>query len=368
MKVPFVNLGAQFETLEAEFLELFTRLGRQGQYVLGEEVCKFEAGLAKICDTKYAITVGNGTDALELVLKAWGIGAGDEVITTPNSFIASAGAVNVVGATPVFVDVAADYNMDVTKLRDAINENTKAIIPVHLTGNPADMTYINEIASEHGIKVLEDAAQAIGATYKGKPVGGLGDASAFSLHPLKNLHLLGDAGFIATDDEALCHHLLKLRNHGLANRNESEFWGRNSRLDNLQAGFGNLKLPHFTQWTERFRAIAAHYRKELAGVVELPAVMNESRPVYHNFVIQVEDRSQFMAAMGDKGIDTKIHYPIPLHLMQCSSKLGYKLGDFPITEKQSERIVSLPIYPELTDEQVSYVCSQIRQYFNNKDR
>ena len=368
MKVPFVNLGAQFATQEAEFIELFTRLGRAGQYVLGEEVCKFEAGLAAICQTKYAITVGNGTDALELVLKAWGIGAGDEVITVPNSFIASGGAVASVGATPVFVDVGDDYNMDVEQLEAAITAKTKAIIPVHLTGNPANMTAINHIAKQHGLKVLEDAAQAIGATHNGKPVGGLGDASAFSLHPLKNLHLLGDAGFIATDDKALCEHLLKLRNHGLKNRNESEFWGRNSRLDNLQAGFGNLKLPHFPRWTARFQAIAAIYQERLQGLVELPQIDTQNQAVFHNFVIQIDDRTQFMAAMDDKGVDTKIHYPMPLHLMQCSASLGYKKGDFPVTEQQAERIVSLPIYPELTNAQVHYVCEQIKNYIESKDQ
>lgn len=367
MRVPFVNLGAQFAAQETEFVELFTRLGRAGQYVLGDEVSKFESGLAEICQTQYAVAVGNGTDALELVLQAWGIGAGDEVITVPNSFIASGGSVAAVGATPVFVDVGSDYNMDVSKLADAITPRTKAIMPVHLTGNPANMTAIKGVASEYGLRVLEDAAQAIGAVHCGKPVGGWGDASAFSLHPLKNLHLLGDAGFIATDDESLCEHLLRLRNHGLMSRNQSQHWGRNSRLDNLQAGFGNLKLPHFGRWTARFREIAASYCEGLQGLVELPQIAAHNRAVFHNFVIQVDDRSQFMAAMGDVGVDTKIHYPMPLHLMQCAASLGYRPGDFPVAEAQAERIVSLPIYPELTDAQVHYVCQHIKRYVETKE-
>lgn len=362
MHVPFVNLAAQFIQLEDELVAAFKHTGRAGAYILGGEVECFEYGLATICASRYAVSVANGTDALVLVLKAWGIGAGDEVITAPNSFVASAGAIVAVGATPVYVDVSDDLNIDPLKIRDAITPKTKAIIPVHLTGNPADMDAINAIAKQHNLKVLEDAAQAIGATYKGRPVGSLGDAAAFSLHPLKNLHLLGDAGFIITNDEGLYAQLLQLRNHGLINRNESAQWGYNSRLDAIQAAFGNVKLKYFAGWTERFVEIAKLYHAHLKDYVQCPIVDPNNQAVFHNFVIQVPNRDQLMAYLAEKDIETKIHYPIPLHLMACSSGLGYQKGDFPEAEKQSERIMSLPIYPELTNEQALYVCQQIQLF------
>jgi dTDP-4-amino-4,6-dideoxygalactose transaminase len=363
MRVPFVNLAAQFSELEDQFIEALKKAGRSGAYILGDEVEKFERGLAKICQTKYAVSVANGTDALVLVLKAWGIGTGDEVITAPNSFIASAGAISAVGGKPVFADVGADFNIDPAQIEKQITRYSKAIIPVHLTGNPANMDAINAIARQHGLKVLEDAAQAIGAMYKGRAVGSLGDAAAFSLHPLKNLHLMGDAGFISTNDADLYHRLLQLRNHGLVNRDESFQWGMNSRLDALQASFGNIKLPHFERWTSRFKEIACRYRNKLDGIVQCPEVSSESEAVYHNFVIQVADRAALMAHLAAKSIETKIHYPIPLHLMTCSKDLNYHHGDFPVTEFQSQRIMSLPIYPELTDDQVDYVCNEIALYY-----
>jgi dTDP-4-amino-4,6-dideoxygalactose transaminase len=224
------------------------------------------------------------------------------------------------------------------------------------------MDEINLIAKENGLKVLEDAAQSIGATYANKLVGSLGDAAAFSLHPLKNLHLMGDAGFISTNDERLYRRLHRLRNHGLINRNESGQWARNSRLDAIQAAFGNIKLKHLERWTKRFQSIAEIYHQRLGDIVDCPLVDNNNKAVFHNFVIQVPFRDNLMAFLSDKEIDTKIHYPIPIHLMACSADLGYQLGDFPETEKQSKRIVSLPIYPELTDDQVEYVCQQIQQF------
>ena len=349
MKVPFVNLSAQFNELELEFIDALKRVGRTGGYILGQEVESFEAGLAKICGTEYAVSVANGTDALMLVLKAWGIGAGDEVITVTNSFIASGGAIAATGAKPVFVDVSEDLNINPSIIEPAISAKTKAIIPVHLTGTPAKMDEINSIANKYNLKVLEDAAQAIGATYKGIPVGGLGNAAAFSLHPLKNLHLLGDAGFISTNDSNLYEDLIKLRNHGLVNRNESVQWGFNSRLDALQAAFGNIKLKYFEQWTKRFQQIAEQYDRALNSYVQCPIVEKGNTAVFHNFVIKTLKRDQLISFLADKGVETKIHYPIPLHLMGCSSGLGYQQGDFPVAELQSEQIMSLPIYPELTE-------------------
>jgi dTDP-4-amino-4,6-dideoxygalactose transaminase len=362
MHVKFVNLAAQFIELEDELVRKFKEVGRAGAYILGTEVESFERDLAIVCGTKYAVSVANGTDALVLVLKAWGIGPGDEVITAPNSFIASAGAIVAVGATPVFVDVKDDFNIDPVKIRSALTDNTKVIIPVHLTGNPADMDAINNIAEEFELKVLEDAAQAIGARYKQRPVGSLGDAAGFSLHPLKNLHLLGDAGFVSTNDELLYQQLLQLRNHGLINRYESAQWGFNSRLDAMQAAFGNVKLKRFAAWTKRFQDIASLYYENLQDYVKCPNVAKDSDAVFHNFVIQVPFRDQLMAFLAEKEIETKIHYPIPLHLMPCSSALPYQKGDFPTTELQSEWVISLPIYPELSDQQVIFVCDAIKEY------
>lgn len=363
MQVPFVNLGAQFAVLENELVEAFTLVGRSGGYILGKQVAAFEQGLANICDTRFAVTVANGTDALTLILRAMDIGAGDEVITAPNSFIASAGAIANVGAKPVFVDVGEDYNLDPAKIEVCISDATRAILPIHLTGNPANMQAIMAIAGRFNLKVIEDAAQAIGAEYQGKKVGGLGHAAAFSLHPLKNFHLMGDAGFITTNDEALYERILRLRNHGLINRDESVEWGVNSRLDSMQAAFGNIKLRYLDQWTERFRSIAQRYHQALSSTVLCPVVHLASRAVYHNFVVQVERRTQLMQYLADNGVESKIHYPIPLHLMACSKALGYQKGDFPVAEYQAQRILSLPIYPELTDEQVDYVCRCIQQFY-----
>lgn len=366
MQVPFVNLGAQFQAVEEELVSEFVRLGRSGQFILGEEVEKFERHLAHYCDTEYAITVANGTDALILVMKALNIGPGDEVITVPNSFIASAGAVSVVGAKPVFVDVGDDYNMDPSKLEAAITSNTKAIVPVHLTGNPADIDAIAAVIGDRDIVIIEDAAQAIGATYRGKKVGSLGLAGGFSLHPLKNLSLLGDAGFISTDSESLYQSLKQLRNHGLENRDHSVQWSVNSRLDTIQAAFGNVKLAHLPEWTERFQSIAARYTDKLSDVVSCPKVRSEDAAVFHNYVIRVPDRDALMTYLKEQGVDTKIHYPIPLHLMEAAAPLGYQPGDFPETEKQAKEIMSLPIYPELTDEQVDYVCQKIAAFFQEQ--
>jgi dTDP-4-amino-4,6-dideoxygalactose transaminase len=362
MKVPFVNLGAQFEFLEQELVETFCRVGRSGAYILGDEVERFETGLAALCGTRYAITVANGTDALILIMKALGIGGSDEVITVPNSFVASAGGIAAVGAKPVFVDVGEDFNLDPKQLEQAITSSTKAIVPVHLTGNPADIYEINKIANKYGILVLEDAAQAIGARHHGKCVGSLGFAAAFSLHPLKNFHLMGDAGFITTDDECLKNKLLQVRNHGLINRNESVCWGLNSRLDSLQAAIGNAKLKHFDAWTSRFKEIAQLYTFALKDVVRIPLIPTENEAVFHNFVIRDSNRDELAEYLLQRGVETKIHYPIPLHLMECSKGLNYKFGDFPATENQSREILSLPIYPELTNEQVKYVCHTIKNF------
>lgn len=359
--VPFVNLAAQFRDLEPELTEAFLAVGRSGQFILGPEVTSFESELSPFCGGVEIVSVANATDGLTLILKAMEIGPGDEVITAPNSFIASAGSIAAAGAVIRFADVGADYNLDPASVEAAITPRTKAIIPVHLTGNPADMDALMAIASRHGLKVIEDAAQAIGARYRGKLVGSLGHAACFSLHPLKNLGLMGDAGFISTPDPQLADSLRRLRNHGLINRDESVRWGLNSRLDALQAAMGRVKLRRLHEWTKRFQAIAAFYREGMAGLAECPTFRPEDSPVYHNFVVQIDDRERVMAALNALGVETKIHYPIPLHLMTAAQGLGYGRGSFPNAERQSLRIMSLPIYPELTEAQLHHVIESARR-------
>src|SRR6267142_4806801 len=259
-QVPFVSLDRQYLDLRDELHEALDRVGRSGMYIMGEELERFEAEAAAFCGTRHALGVANGSDALFLILKALDIGPGDEVITCPNSFIATAWVIIAAGARPVFVDVTEDYNIDPTLLERAITPRTKAIIPVHLTGRPADMDRVNDIARRRRIAVVEDAAQAIGARYKGRRVGSLGTAASFSLHPIKNLGIMGDGGIVTTDSRDIYERISKLRNHGLRNRDECEIWGYNSRLDPLQAGFASIKLKRLDAWNQRCREIASRSR------------------------------------------------------------------------------------------------------------
>ena len=367
IKVKFVDLGAQYKILKDEIIKKFDEISSKGAYILTDELKKFEKNFADYCKVKYAIGVGNGTDALFLSLRALGIRQGDEVITAPNSFIATAGAIVAAGAKPVFVDVKGDYNINPDLIKQAITTKTKAIIPVHLTGRPADMDTILIIARKHGLYVIEDAAQAIGARYKGKRVGSLGSTGCFSLHPLKNLHVHGDGGIITTNNKELYEKLLKLRNHGLKNRDECDFWGYNSRLDSIQAAIGNIKLEYLGDWNKRHREIAVMYRKNLSGVVTVPVDKEFEEPVYHNFIIQGDKRDELQKYLLERGIETKIHYPIPIHLQEAASSLGYKERDFLVCEAQAKRILSLPIYPELTDGQVNMVIKAIKSFYSNKN-
>lgn len=361
-QVPFVSLDRQFVELREELVAAFERVGKSGMYIMGPELERFEAEAAAFCGTRYALGVANGSDALFLVLKALGIGAGDEVITCPNSFIASAWVIVAVGAKPVFVDAADDYNIDANKIEAAITPRTRAIIPVHLTGRPADMDPINALAAKHGLAVLEDAAQAIGARYRGKRVGALGTAAAFSLHPLKNLGVYGDGGLVTTNDPALHERLALLRNHGLRNRDECTLWGYNSRLDPLQAAFASLKLKRLDGWNERCRDIARRYREGLKDIVWVPRDRAHEEPVYHNFIIRHARRDELMEHLAKRGVGTRVHYPIPIHLQDCARHLGYRRGDFPAAEEQARTICSLPIYPELSDAEVAYVVESVRSF------
>lgn len=363
ISVPYVNLSAQNDSILAELLQAFESVLHRGEFILGDELAAFEAEFADFCGTRHAVGVGNGTDAIMLVLKALGIGPGDEVITVPNSFLASASAISLVGATPVFVDVGDDYNLDANLLEAAISPRTRAILPVHLTGRPANMDSIQFMANRHGLVVVEDAAQAVGACYHGQRVGSFGVAGCFSLHPLKNLNACGDGGVVTTNDEALYRYLLKARNHGLRSRDECEFWSLNSRLDAIQAAILRVKLKHLDAWTEVRRSNAAFYREHLANVVHTPQDQPHQYAVYHTFIIQAEKRDALQHYLSKRGIETKVHYPISIHLQAAAQYLGYKPGDFPMAEKQARLILSLPVYPELTQEQRAYVVRTIKDFY-----
>jgi dTDP-4-amino-4,6-dideoxygalactose transaminase len=364
MKVPFVNLGLQNRLIKDELLTIVSGLLDSGQFILGEDLVKFENSFAQLCKTKFAVGVANGTDALFLSMKVIGIQPGDEVITAPNSYLASASSIHLAGATPVFADVREDFNIDPEQIRKVISPRTKAIIPVHLTGRPAGIDAIIEIAQEHHLAIIEDCAQAICAEYKDEPVGSFGNLGCFSLHPLKNLSACGDGGVITTNDEELYHKLLKARNHGLKSRDECEFWSYNSRLDNIHAAMLNVKLKKLSEWTSRRREIASYYYDRLAGLdMIVPTDKHYEKAVYHTFIIQTDKRDELKKFLSEKEIDTKIHYPIPIHLQDAAKYLGYRRGDFPVTEKQTGTILSLPVFPELSDDQVQYVADTIIKFF-----
>ncbi|MBI4223667.1 MAG: DegT/DnrJ/EryC1/StrS family aminotransferase [Deltaproteobacteria bacterium] len=356
--IPYINLAAQHAPLKPAILKAVERVLDHGQFILGDEVAQFEQKIAAYCGTKYAVGVNSGTDALILALKAFGIGPGDEVITAPNSFLATALAIQAVGAKPVFADIREDLNIDPDLIEGAITQRTKAILPVHLTGKPAEMKPILELARAKKLRVIEDAAQAIGAEYHGRKAGSLGDAGCFSLHPLKTLNACGDGGFITTDDAALAERLRQIRNIGLNNREESDVWGFNSRLDSIQAAILNIKMDYLEAWTEARRQNARFYQQRLSDVIEVPREEPGTRHVYHTFVVQTDNRDGLQAYLSDQGVGTKIHYPIPIHLQACARNLGYGPGDFPVCERACKRILSLPVYPELKDPDLEYVVEE----------
>lgn len=363
--IPFVNLAAQHRGLKDELLAAVGRVLDHGQFILGPEVDEFEKQFATMCGVKHAIGVGNGTDALVLALHLLGIGAGDEVITAPNSFVSTASAIVLVGAQPVFVDSGDDLNIDASQIEAAITPRTRAILPVHLTGRPADMGAIMRIANARGLKVIEDCAQAVGAEFDGRRVGSFGDIGCFSLHPLKTLNACGDGGVLTTNDRKLDERLRVLRNIGLKSREECIAWSGNSRLDTLHAAMLLVKLPHLDAWTEGRRANAKEYQRLLRDVpqVVLPADRPAEKSVYHGFVIQAERRDQLRIFLAEEGVRSAIHYPIPIHLQPVASGLGHTAGAFPRAEAQAKRILSLPIYPELTPDDLHRVASTIRNFY-----
>lgn len=363
MKVKFVDLSAQHRTLESEIKAVFDRVLAKCSFVLGPEVDKFEKAFAAYCSAAHCIAVTNGTAALQLVLQGLGVGPGDEVITVAHTFIATAEAINAAGARPVFVDIHPDsYTMDPSKLEAAITPRTKAIIPVHLYGQPADMDAINAIASRHNISVIEDSCQAHGAKYKGRSTGSLGHAACFSFYPSKNLGACGEGGAITTNDVELAKKVRMLRDHGSVKKYEHDFPAYNLRLEGVQGGVLAVKLPHLDGWNANRRALAKRYDELFAGSsVITPKQMDYAKHVYHLYVVVVEDREGLRKALTEQGIENSLHYPIPLHLQKAYSYLGYKKGDFPVSEHVAASHVSLPMYAELPAEHVEFVAKTVRE-------
>ena len=367
IEVPFVNLKSQHLALKSELLNAVAEVLDSGYFILGEQVAEFERQFAQLCGVRYAVGVNSGTDALIMALKAVGIRSGDEVITVPNSFVASTTCIRLLGAKPVFVDVGKDYNIATEQINAAITPKTKAILPVHLTGRPCNMEPILALAQEKGIAVVEDAAQAVLAEYRGQRVGSLGTVGCFSLHPLKNLNACGDGGVIVTDDSELYEQLKIMRNIGLRTREDCVLWSHNSRLDTLQAAILLVKLPYLEDWTEQRRQNAHFYQTQLADLpeIQIPPEQEWEKCVYHTFVIKAERRDQLRRFLSDRGIGTAIHYPVPIHLTNAGRELGYPKGSFPVTEQQSHRILSLPIYQGLTVEQLQQVCDNIKTFYQS---
>lgn len=366
-QIPFVNLKSQHASLKSELLAEIGDVIDEGNFILGEQVAEFERQFAQLCGVRYAIGVNSGTDALIFALKAIGIRSGDEVITAPNSFVASASCIRVLGARPVFVDVGDDYNIDPSQISSVITPKTKAIIPVHLTGRPCDMEPILTLAKEKRIAVVEDAAQAVLAEYQGQPVGSFGTVGCFSLHPLKNLNACGDGGVLVTDNPELHDQLKIMRNIGLRSRDDCVLWSHNSRLDTLQAAILLVKLRYLQEWTQRRRENARYYQTQLAGIpqIQMPSEREREKCVYNTFVIQAKRRDELRQFLSERGIGTAIHYPVPIHLSTAGKELGYAEGSFPVAEMQSHRILSLPIYPELTVAQLEKVCQNIKLFYQD---
>lgn len=396
--IPFIDLPAQHQALEDELMQVFRHALQTAAFIGGPQVEAFEEEFARFCETRYCVGVNSGTDALRFALIAAGIGPGDEVITVPNTFIATAEAISQTGATPAFVDIdERTYNMDPQKLHDHLKtrlqpptSNLKpqptAVIPVHLYGQPADMDPILEIAQQHDLIVIEDACQAQGAEYYSKfEVGGwrseakgkgsnwvksghIGDVGCFSFYPGKNLGACGEAGAVTTDDEVIAQKVRMLRDHGQGKKYSHDMEGYNGRLDAIQAGILRVKLRHLHEWNEKRREHACYYSDLLAEAdgVMIPSEPAWARAVYHLYVIRTQRRDELQRHLANSNISTGIHYPIPIHLQNAYSHLGYKKGDFPVSEKLAREILSLPMYPELTYDQQKAVAGKIKEFFAAK--
>jgi len=364
MNVPYLDMKTQYEQLRGEIEPKVAEVMASGAFILGEELRLFEEEFAAYCNAKYAVGIASGTDALFLALLALDVGPGDEVITTSNTFIATALAISFTGAKCVFVDTEEDTcNLDPAKIEAAITDKTKVIMPVHLYGQPADMDPILDIAKRHGLKVVEDSCQAHGAEYKGKRCGGIGDIGCFSFYPSKNLGAFGDGGIAVTNDEGLFEKLKLLRDYGRKSKYEHIMKGRNSRLDNLQAAILRIKLRHLDGWNDARIKNAEYYNELFSGVgdaVITPTKKDYARHIYHLYVIRTKKRAELIEAMKSEGIQILVHYPEPIHLQEAYKDLGGKKGDLPVSEKLCDEAMSLPMYPEMSREQVEYVAEKLR--------
>ena len=364
-RIPYINLQKQWLEEREELLPIIDKVFESAQFVGGDELDRFEENIAKLCGTKYACGLNSGTDALMLALALSGIRKGDEVITPPNSFIASTAAIVHIGATPVFVDVLPDQNIDPSKIEAAITEKTKAIMPVHLTGRMCDMDPIMDIAKKYDLLVIEDAAQSVGSKYKGKLSGSIGDVGCFSTHPLKNLNACGDGGFLTTNDEVIYNKSRSYRNHGMANRNIVDHFGSVTRMDNLQASILNYRLVKLEEVTQKRRKNANLYFDGIKNQnLYIPEEKDSEYNVYHTFVIQTKYRDELKQYLFENEIETAIHYPVPIHLQPAAKKLGYKAGDFPVTEKQSKEILTLPINQYLLSGDLDRIISRINNFLS----
>jgi len=368
--IPCGDLKLQYGSIKVEVDRAVQAVLDGGWFILGQNVAAFEQEFAAYCGAQFAVGVGNGTDALQLALMSCGIGPGDEVITAPNSATFTALAISATGALPRFADIDPDTcNLDARRLAEAIGPHTRAIIPVHLYGQPADMDPILAIARERGLRVIEDAAQAHGARYHGHRVGTLGDLGCFSFYPSKNLGAYGDGGMVVTNDPHLAERVRMLRNGGQKTRYDHQLLGLNSRLDELQAAILRVKLPYLDTWNQQRRHIAALYTALLGDTrVETPLELPQVEHVYHLYVVRCEQRDALQKHLAERGVETAIHYPMPIHLQGAYRELGYGPGSFPITERYAGQVLSLPIYPELTDAKVRQVAAHILNWHAKETR
>jgi len=367
MRVPFLDLKAQYATVKEEVLPAIHAVLDNTAYVLGKPVQEFEAAFGREHGVQYCYGVSSGTDGNHMVLWALGIGPGDEVIIPANTFIATAWGATLCGATPVFVDCQPEsYNIDPAKVEAKITPRTKAIVAVHLYGQPADMDPLNEIARKHKIALVEDCAQSHFAEYKGKRTGGLSMASSYSFYPGKNLGAYGEGGAVATNDAELARKFKMIRDHGAEKKYYHEVYGHNYRMEGIQGAVLGVKLRHLGAWTEARRRNAAMYNAALKGIpgVVTPQEMPYAKHVYHLYVIRAPRRDELQKHLEAKGVATGLHYPVPLHVQNAFKHLGYKEGDFPVTEKAAREILSLPMFPELTAEQIAYVAGAIREFYS----
>lgn len=366
MKISMIDLHGQYATIKSEIADAIMKVVDRQDFVLGKELEAMETEIARYCDTKYAVGVASGTDALLLSLRSIDIKPGDEVITTPFTFFATAEAISLLGAKPVFVDIdPRTYNIDPTLIEKKITKATKAIIPVHLYGQCADMDPILDIAKKHGLKVLEDNAQAIGASYKGRRSGSMGDLGSISLYPGKNLGAYGEGGVIVTNDKTLADKVKILRNHGSHARYMHSEIGYNSRLDNLQAAVILVKMRYLDKWLDTRRNIAAYYNEQLKGLpITLPFTPEYNIHTWHLYVAKVNSGlNDLMKYLVENGIETRTYYPVPLHMQECYTCLGYKKGDLKQSEEAASTTFALPVYPELSKNEIDHVVKVLKQYF-----